>query len=121
VWHVDGLKVAAEGLTHGDGAGQPAGRPQPGHRAGERHGQGTAVSHHINGPDLRVGVAQSRQDGRHGRVQVGQDDGHRVDPRGVAQHLVMRAFLLVDAEDHRLHGRVSRLDDVPGAGLRVGW
>ena len=42
-------------------------------------------------------------------------------PVAPASTLMVRALLLVDAEDHRLQRRVSRLDDVSGSRLRVGW
>ena len=53
-------------------------------------------------------------------MQVGDDDRHPGQVVGVGEGVVVRAVLLVDREQHLLHGGVARLDDVAEARRRVG-
>ena len=108
----DRLEVAAEGLADRHGPGEPAGAAQPVDGAREREGQGPAVGGDVG--DERVGTHLPHPGDDRGErgVQVGHDHGHAVEVVGVAQGLVVRGVLLVDAEHGHLQRRVARLDQV---------
>ena len=112
------LVVAAERLTDGDRRLEPSGGPEPGHRPGEGERQRSTVGHHVDDAGIRSVRPQPGENGRQRRVEVGDDDGHPVDPLRLAQDVVVRAVLLVDGEEHLLHRRVAGLDDVARPELR---
>jgi len=121
----DRLEVAAEGLAHGDHAGDPVRRAQAGDHPREPGGEGPAVGHDVGDAgsrpaQVRGTTAHAGDHRRHGRVQVGHHHGEAGEVVRVSEHLVPGGLLLVDAEQHRLEGRVPGLDDVTGTGRRVG-
>ena len=123
--HGDRLEVAAERLPGGDARLEPPGGAQAGDRPGEPRGQRAPVGHHVRDPRHRpagtVGGEPGTGDDRgQRRVQVRHHDGQAGEVVGVAQELVVRRLLVVDAQDHRLQRGVARLDQVTRSGRRVG-